>query len=514
MKMRWLYAACCLSFMFAACSEDNNENFIENVTDDSVIVDGLEFKKLTTMELTSSLGSVVGSDLETRGPQDVDDKDRPLGRYPLDYLYILTTLPEHQPTKDDIYGNGTDSLGYVFENQTKFYIDGPFDLTFSLDPNNVIDESGKYTDAGSAYLKLPGGSIVEVKLSITDKENLKEEQIIMNDLAYDYCSEIGVDPRGSSVYYTSYDVQNPVCTLPEDENQYAYDLWYSMRKELSKGFYPGTATKLNKEFGDKLFVSSELVAFAADDQLYVYEVRTNAQNGYWFQYAFGSGETMHKSSINMKRLTAAVNTSFVLTNGYTEGLTNVSPVSDLLAGLEKKYNVDLSKMDCPYATLDGISYTFNANDGKFAKNCGGVSIEGGHLLLWDAETEDRCALANVMYTPSTDGTQSDFGLGIRGNAHAFVFKTGDLEGNMLAFWVQAPINKDGSMVKVKVLAELHEGIQLDQNTNTQIVAKVRTEDFLRAMGVEIPNDTKNSKSKITRSSDGYAVVEAYDVVVK
>lgn len=511
MKMKWLYAACCLSMVFAACSEDNNKVFVDN-SDEEIpeVVDGLEFRKLTTMELTSTLGSVAGADLETRGPQDVDENSRPLGRYPLDYLYILTTLPERQPTVGDV--NGDKELGNVFESQTKFHVDGPFDLTFSLAPDNKIDESGMYTDAGSAYLKLPGGSIVEVKLSVTEKSNLSEEQILLNDLAYDYCSSISVDPRGSSVYYTSYDVQNPVCTLPESDNQVAYDLWYNMRKELSKGFNPGTATKMNKEFGDKLFVSSELVAFAADDQLYVYEVRSNSENGYWFQYAFGSGETLHKSSINMRRLTAAVNASFVLTDGYTEGLTNISPVSDLLAGLKKRYNVDLSKMECPYATLDGISYTFNANDGKYYKNCGGVSSEGAHLLLWDADTENGSALANVMYTPSTSGAQSDFGLGVRGNAHAFVFKTGEIVNDYLVFWVQAPINEDGSMAQVKVRAKIAERMQLDQNTNTQIVAKVATEDFLRAMGVEI-DDTKEN-SRVTRSADGYAVVEAYDVVVR
>lgn len=496
MKMKWLYAACCLSFMFAACSEDNNENFVENVTDESVVVDGLEFRKLSTVEFTSPLGSTVGAGFETRSPEDVDENGRPLGRYPLDYLYVLATDPERQPTKEETGKKA--ELGNVLKSNHRLSINGSFDLMFALGRDNV--SSSVYTDEGVAYIALPGGSNVEINLCVTEREKLFDEnglkkQLQMNDLAYDYSDA----PRGSSIYYTSYDVENSYCNLPESENSEAYELWKRARIQDAP-YFVTDAEKLNKEYGDKLFVSTELIAFACDNQLYVYEVvPTGGDKGYWFQYSFGSGEVMSKSYINMKRITAAVNASFALTDGYTNGYTNSSSVSELLLSFEKVHGLDISGMTCPYATLDGVSYTFEANSGDVF---GMSSDENGHLLLWDADTENSSALGNIMYTPSA-GETTDFGLGIRGNAHAFVFKTDNFMGEPLTFWVQVPYN--GKMANVRIKAKMPAEIRLDQNANTQLVALVDANVFVDAVKAAV--DTKSV-------GGNYVTVMAEDVVAE
>lgn len=478
MKLQWLIVACC-AMSFAAC---NNEDIMSEQpgTDNTVpdYVKDLEFHDLITMEASTEEGTSNSQNssqgIGSRAPENVTENGRPKGVYPLDYLYFVVTNPTKQPTQ----GGSIADLEPELASCTQFAVNGEFSLQFAEDQGNIKDKNGIYSDQGKIWIKLPNGNFVPVNLSVTNKDLVGNEQIPLNNLAFDYMEA----PRGSSIYYTSYDVNLPEFTsvtksswLTYDfsDNETAYDLWLDMRESYSIGFTdPVKTPKMNVEFGDKLFVGNELMAFAKDGQIYVYEVTANGiHSGYNLQYAFSSGDELHKAEISMKRLTATVNASFTFTGDYAKNATSQTSVEELFDELEASIGFDLEGMDCPYATIDGLSLYYNPNTGETSENA-------GRVLLWDYDSENKewrtscnCKPANVSYSLN-NGQGSAIGVGILGNAHAFVFPTKDLSGYVLSFWVNLP-EKYNAWIRID--AEFPKDMGLDQNANTQLVALVPSE---------------------------------------
>lgn len=480
MKLQWLIVACC-AMSFAAC---NNEEIISDQpeqpeTDNTVpdYVEGLEFRDLVTMEaIETEEGSSTNQNSNqgiggSRAPENVTENGRPKGVYPLDYLYFVVTNPTQQPTQ----GGSIADLNPTLSSCTEFPVNGEFSLQFAEDPENIKDENGVYSDQGKIWIKLPNKETVSINLSVAEKELVGDKQIPLNNLAFDYTDT----PRGSSIYYTSYNVNLPELTSEAkaswltysfSDNETAYNLWYDMRASYSSGFTDPVGTpQMHVEFGDKLFVGNELMAFAKDGNIYVYEVTANGlHSGYNLQYAFSTGDALHKTSISMKRLTATVNASFTFTGDYANNATTETPVKELFDKLEASIGFDLEGMDCPYATIDGLSLYYNPNTGETSEN-------RGRVLLWDYDSENgqwrthcNCKPANVSYALN-NGQGSAIGVGILGNAHAFVFPTSDLSGYVLSFWVNLP-EKYNAWIRID--AQFPNGIGLDQNANTQLVALV------------------------------------------
>lgn len=510
MKLQWLIVACC-AMSFAACSNEEitSEQPEQPGTDNTVpdYVEELEFRDLVTMEaITTAEGTSTNQNSNpgiggSRAPENVTENGRPKGIYPLDYLYFVVTNPTSQPEEGGPMVDLEPTLGSC----TEFTVNGEFNLQFAEDHGNIKDEKGVYSDQGKIWIKLPNGETVDINLSVAKKELVGNEQIPLNNLAFDYTDT----PRGSSIYYTSYNVSLSEYTSETDktswltydfsDNETAYNLWYDMRTGYSNGFSDPIGTpKMHVEFGDKLFVGSELMAFAKDGNIYVYEVTGSGLHaGYNLQYAFSTGGALHKEKISMRRLTATVNASFTFTGKYANGATTETSVAELFDKLEQTIGYDLDGMDCPYATIDGLSLYYNPNTGETAD-------KNGRILLWDYDSENgqwrtdcSCKPANVSYALN-NGQSLAIGVGILGNAHAFVFPSSDLSGYVLSFWVNLPAKYNAW---IRIDAEFPKGIALDQNANTQLVALVPSEAG-NYDGIEIEEGLKEvlEKASITPMS--------------
>lgn len=488
-KFKFIIGFSAFSLILSACSEteviteDNNDQTIEEVT-------GIKFQKLGEINIESELGESSSESPETRTPGSVDQYDRPSGNYMLDYVGLISVSTTEQPTAGQIgqiittnYQMKSSYKEYSFKKDSENGTNN-FELYYSIIEEKEVPGC---TNQGVLVLASDenGSNPIKIDLSIIETEKLTD-QILLNDFAYQDTEGHSItSPRGSSLFFLTYnpevsELSSTALRLPQISKSQLPDGAF---ETLTDSYYPN----LYDEYGDKLFVSDEMIAFADNNKIYFYTVTLarGTSGGYHMSHAFTLDKNkVNNPKMNLKRLTTIVNASFMLidqavwtADSYLQMSDGTPLLQESINAYKNKFGLDLSDMTCPYATIDGINTVYEVND----RTSGDNTKEPDRLLLW-ADGYNTVAPNGQIYPKYGTFSEKIYyalkddvvrGLGIKGNSYSVVFpgSIGDFQNVDLNFYVTV------AGVNVKITAQAPSGISFDQNKTHNIILMINAEDF-------------------------------------
>lgn len=516
---KFIWSALLVSIILMSCSE--NDNIVEqNTPEDTVTTDG--FKILAATDFTSELGEIAeDASTETRTPAAVDANGRPTEQYMLNYVNVLK-VDREQPTTEDIEKFGT--LSYVTGSQ-KFvkheFGTGGYEVEYE-----IVFDSTQYngcTKKGTVTLKHQNTEI-PLTLTVFETSKLEQDYITINDFPYDETTS----PRGSSLYYLTYDPQenDGIITLPT--------LGDDM---ITTIVGTGSDGELHHEQDDNLFVSNELIFCADDTKLYVYEI-VEAEGDYGGYHKIREYDlkttTIQRTVLNMSRLTSMISASFMLvddaegvydkTTSYFDGYLESSA-----AKFKETFNtdIDLTTIKCPYATVDGMNTIFDINDG--------IVSDPGRLLLWgkgysivgnDGNTYGygdgnvvKNAAVDLLYSfPVQVGESQKVarGIGIKGMSYCAVYRgvENDTKNQPISFYIT--VNDGGVSKNIKITGFTRNGYPMSANKATHIIMLIPAQDFVEHVE-SVEATVTGASNTLSRTGDnGFSefVVPSENVFVK
>lgn len=517
---KFIWSALLVSIILMSCSE--NDNIVEqNTPEDTVTTDG--FKILAATDFTSELGEIAeDASTETRTPAAVDANGRPTEQYMLNYVNVLK-VDREQPTTEDIGKFGT--LSYVTGSQ-KFekheFGTGGYEVEYE-----IVFDSTQYngcTRNGTVTLKYQNTKI-PLTLTVFETSKLEQNYITINDFPYDKTNS----PRGSSLYYLTYDPQenDGIKTLPTLGNN-----------NITTIVGTGSDGELHHEQADSLFVSNELIFCADDTKLYVYEI-VEAEGDYGGYHKIREYDlkttTIQRTVLNMSRLTSMISASFMLvddaegvydkTTSYFDGYLESSA-----AKFKETFNtdIDLTTIKCPYATVDGMNTIFDINDG--------IVSDPGRLLLWgkgysivgnDGNTygydcENNVvenAAVNLLYSfPVQVGEPQKVarGIGIKGMSYCAVYRgvENDTKNQPISFYIT--VNDGGVSKNIKITGFTRNGYPMSANKATHIIMLIPAKNFVDYVE-SVEATVTGASNMLSRTGDnGFSefVVPSENVFVK
>lgn len=498
------------SMAFASCSE--NEFVHEQPGQGVVTEDG--FKLLSSISFTSELGDSEDAPA-TRTPAAVNEQGRPTGEYLLPYVNVLKTDVSNQPTAAD-KGHLVE-LGYTNAEQERHDfrggVKGQYDVLYKITENATQDAGCSVQ--GTITLKQAGSTSdgLTYTLTVFADDVVGKAKITSNDFPYGRVSN-GIY-RGSSMRYLTYNALTETqsagtVTLPE------------ITDEAIKSIVCKDGKALYGEQADNLFLSNELLFCADADNIYVYEVipYDNEFGGYNLLRTYSRNENVSQpTAFKMERLTAIVSASFILVDEEDETFnpaTSYFVEGNLNASADKfktKFgtDLDLTTMECRYATLDNMHTVYNINNrddnntntpGRVLLWGDGYSVTGnnGVEYTWDMISE---LSADLSYNLSNGAAK---GVGIEGMSYSAVYKgpQSATKGGPVKFYVTV----GGKNI---VVTGIHSsGFAMNQNVAKHIILLVPAQAF-----ADFYNGLANAPS--TRSGDNeYAefVVPSENVIFK
>lgn len=514
---KFIWSALLVSIILMSCSE--NDNIVEqNTPEDTVTTDG--FKILAATDFTSELGEIAeDASTETRTPAAVDANGRPTEQYMLKYVNVLK-VDREQPTTDDIGKFGT--LSYLTGSQEfekHEFGTGGYEVEY-----NIVFDKTQYngcTKNGKVTLKYQNTEI-PLTLTVFETSKLKQDYITINDFPYDKTNS----PRGSSLYYLTYDPRNDgIKTLP------------TLGNNMTTIVEPGRDGKLYHEQADNLFVSNELIFCADDTKLYVYEIveADSDYSGYRKIREYDlKTTTIQHTVLNMSRLTSMISASFMLVDD-AEGIYDATTsyfdgdLKSSAAKFKETFNtdIDLTTIKCPYATADGMNTVFNINDG--------IVRDPGRLLLWgdgysivgnDGTTYGygygnvvENAAVDLLYSfPVQAGEPQKVarGIGIKGMSYCAVYRgvENDTEHQPISFYIT--VNDGGVSKKIKITGFTRNGYPMSANKSTHIIMLIPAQnfvDYVESVGATVTG-ASNTLSRTGDNGFSEFVVPSENVFVK
>lgn len=516
---KFIWSALLVSIILMSCSE--NDNIVEqNTPEDTVTTDG--FKILAATDFTSELGEIAeDASTETRTPAAVDANGRPTEQYMLNYVNVLK-VDREQPTTEDIGKFGT--LSYVTGSQKfethEFGTGGyevEYDIAFDTTQYNGCTRNGTVT------LKYQNTEI-PLTLTVFETSKLEQNYITINDFPYDKTTS----PRGSSLYYLTYDPQEKdgIKTLPTLGNDM-----------ITTIVGTGSDGELHHEQADNLFVSNELIFCADDTKLYVYEI-VEAEGVYGGYHKIREYDlkttTIQRTVLNMSRLTSMISASFMLVDD-AEGVYDATTSyfdGDLESSAAKfketfKTDIDLTTIKCPYATVDGMNTIFDINDG--------IVSDPGRLLLWgngysivgnDGNTYGygygnvvENAAVDLLYSfPVQVGEPQKVarGIGIKGMSYCAVYRgvENDTKNQPISFYIT--VNDGGVSKNIKITGFTRNGYPMSANKATHIIMLIPAQNFVGYVE-SVEATVTGASNTLSRTGDnGFSefVVPSENVFVK
>lgn len=517
---KFIWSALLVSIILMSCSE--NDNIVEqNTPEDTVTTDG--FKILAATDFTSELGEIAeDASTETRTPAAVDANGRPTEQYMLNYVNVLK-VDREQPTTEDIEKFGT--LSYVTGSQ-KFvkheFGTGGYEVEY-----NIVFDDTQYngcTKKGTVTLKYQDTEEISLTLTVFETSKLEQKYITINDFPYDKTDS----PRGSSLYYLTYDPQenDGIITLPTLGNNM-----------ITTIVGTGSDGELHYEQDDNLFVSNELIFCADDTKLYVYEI-VEAEGDYGGYRKIREYDlkttTIQRTVLNMSRLTSMISASFMLVDD-AEGVYDAK-TSYFDGNLESsaakfketfKTDIDLTTIKCPYATADGMNTIFNINDG--------IVSAPGRLLLWgdgysivgnddtsygyDDGNVVENASVNLLYSfPVEVGEPLKVarGIGIKGMSYCAVYRgvENDTRHQPISFYIT--VNDGDVSKKIKITGFTRNGYPMPANKATHIIMLIPAQNFVNYVE-SVGATVTGASNTLSRTGDnGFSefVVPSENVFVK
>lgn len=500
------------SMAFTACE---NDKITDQTGQEVVTPDG--FKLLSSISFTSELGESEDASASTRTPAAVNEQGRPTGEYLLPFVNVLKTDVSNQPTASD-KGHLVE-LGYTNAEQERHEfvggVKGKYDVLYKITENATQDAGCSVQ--GTITLKQAGSSSdgLTYTLTVFADDVVGKEKITSNDFPYGKVSN-GIY-RGSSMRYLTYDaVAEPqsagTVTLPE------------ITDEAIKSIVCQDGKNLYGEQADNLFLSNELLFCADANNIYVYEVipYDNEYGGYELLRTYSRNENNGQpTAFKMERLTAIVSASFILVDEEDETFDPVTSYlveGDLSASAENfktKFgtDLDLTTMECRYATLDNMHTVYNINDrsdsntntpGRVLLWGDGYSVTGndGVEYTWDMLSK---LSVDLSYNLSNGAAK---GVGIEGMSYCAVFKgpQSATKGGPVKFYVTV----GGKNI---VVTGIHSsGFAMNQNVAKHIILLVPAQSF-----ADFYDGLSVSASAYSRSGNNdYAefVVSGENVIIK
>lgn len=513
---KFICGALLASIAFTACSESDK---ITDQTEQEVVTsDG--FKLLTSVTFNSELGESEDASAESRTPASVNEQGRPTGEYLLPFVNVLKTDVSNQPTAAD--KGHLIELNYTNAEQERHDfvggVKGKYDVYYKIVENGIQDDGCSVQGTVTLTQAETASAGITYTLSVFADDVIGKEKITANDFPYGKVTN-GIY-RGSSMRYLTYNALADqqaagTVTLPE------------ITDDAIKSIVCSDGKSLYGEQVDNLFLSNELLFCADEDYLYVYEVLPydNEFGGYELLRKYrrnGEDNVAQPTAFNMQRLTSIVSASFILvdeadgiynpeTSYFVEGDLNTSATK-----FKSKFHteLDLTSMECRYATIDGMNTEYNINDrsedntsypGRLLLWGDGYSVTGndGIKYTWDKLSK---LSADVSYNLSNGAAK---GVGIEGMSYCAVYKgtQTDTQGQPIKFYVTV----GGKNI---VISGIHSsGYYMNQNVAKHIVVLVPAQDFADFYNDE-SNFTQNAYSR--SGNNGYAefVVPSENVIVK
>lgn len=519
---KFIWSALLVSIILMSCSE--NDNIVEqNTPEDTVTTDG--FKILAATDFTSELGEIAeDASTETRTPAAVDANGRPTEQYMLNYVNVLK-VDRKQPTTADIGKFGT--LPYVDDSQ-KFekheFGTGGYEVEYYIKFYDT--QYNGCTKNGTVTLRYQDTEEIPLTLTVFETSKLEQNYITINDFPYDKTTS----PRGSSLYYLTYDPQEDdgIKKLPTLGNE-----------KITTIVGTGSDEKLHHEQDDNLFVSNELIFCADDTKLYVYEI-VEAEGDYGGYRKIREYDlkttTIQRTVLNMSRLTSMISASFMLVDD-AEGIYDATTSyfdrdGDLESSAAKfkekfKTDIDLRTIKCPYATADGMNTTFDINKG--------IVSDPGRLLLWgdgysivgNDGTIYGYSNGNVVKNAAVDLLYSfpvqvgetqkvARGIGIKGMSYCAVYRgvENDTKNQPISFYIT--VNDGGVSKKIKITGFTRNGYPMSANKATHIIMLIPAQNFVDYVE-SVKATVTGASNTLSRTGDnGFSefVVPSENVFVK
>lgn len=475
---KFIWGALLASMAFTACSEADK---ITDETDQEVVTsDG--FKLLSSITFTSELGESESAPA-TRTPAAVNEKGRPTGEYLLPFVNVLKTDVTNQPTAAD--KGHLIELGYTNAEEERHDfvggVKGKYNVLYKItEKENQVEGCSVQ---GTITLKQEGSSSngITYALTVFADDVVGKEKITSNDFPYDKAVPEG-KYRGSSMRYLTYNAlaetqSAGTVTLPE------------ITDEAIKSIVCKDGKTLYGEQADNLFLSNELLFCADANNIYVYEIipYDNEFGGYELLRTYSRNENKSQpTAFKMERLTAIVSASFILVDEEDETFnpaTSYFVEGNLNASADKfktKFgtDLDLTTMNCRYATLDNMHTVYNINDrsdnntntpGRVLLWGDGYSVTGndGVEYTWDMLSK---LSADLSYNLSNGAAK---GVGIAGMSYCAVYKgpQSATKGGPVKFYVTV----GGKNI---VITGIHSsGFAMNQNVAKHIILLVPAQAF-------------------------------------
>ena len=475
---KFIWGALLASMAFTACSEADK---ITDETDQEVVTsDG--FKLLSSITFTSELGESESAPA-TRTPAAVNEKGRPTGEYLLPFVNVLKTDVANQPTAAD--KGHLIELGYTNAEEERHDfvggVKGKYNVVYKITENENQVEGCSVQ--GTITLKQEGSlsNGITYALTVFADDVVGKEKITSNDFPYDKAVPEG-KYRGSSMRYLTYDA----ITEPQSAGTVKLP---EITDEAIKSIVCQDGKALYGEQADNLFLSNELLFCADANNIYVYEIipYDNEFGGYQLLRTYSRNENISQpTAFKMERLTAIVSASFILVDEEDETFnpaTSYFVEGNLNASADKfktKFgtDLDLTTMNCRYATLDNMHTVYNINDrsdnntktpGRVLLWGDGYSVTGndGVEYTWDMLSK---LSADLSYNLSNGAAK---GVGIAGMSYCAVYKgpQSATKGGPVKFYVTV-----GD--KNIVITGIHSsGFAMNQNVAKHIILLVPAQEF-------------------------------------
>lgn len=515
---KFIWSALLVSIILMSCSE--NDNIVEqNTPEDTVTTDG--FKILAATDFTSELGEIAeDASTETRTPAAVDANGRPTEQYMLNYVNVLK-VDREQPTTKDIGKFGT--LSYVTDSQIfekHEFGTGGYEVEYVIDFDTT--QYNGCTKNGTVTLKYQDTEEIPLTLTVFETSKLEQKYITINDFPYDKTNS----PRGSSLYYLTYDPQENggIKKLPTLGND-------TITTIVSRD------EELHLEQADNLFVSNELIFCADDTKLYVYEI-VEADGDYGGYRKIREYDlkttTIQHTVLNMSRLTSMISASFMLVDdaeGVYDAATSYfdGDLESSAAKFKKTFNtdIDLTTIKCPYATADGMNTVFDINDsivrdpGRLLLWGDGYSIEGndGNTYGYSFGNVVENAAVDLLYSfPVQAGEPLKVarGIGIKGMSYCAVYRgvENDTKNQPISFYIT--VNDGGVSKNIKIKGFTRNGYPMSANKATHIIMLIPAQnfvDYVKSVGATVTG-ASNTLSRTGDNGFSEFVVPSENVFVK
>lgn len=443
----------CIAFLchlalisFNSCSKDDIQNNVSNEQEEN------KFKKLSSVNIENIEG-IKEEIPETRTPGSINANGKPTQKYFNNYVNLLSLNVKNDLTPDDEGKDIAFDFAFPEEEEKKGFVTHHFNSSeggVNYDVYYKITEESTTTNGSNkGIISLAtdenGKDNIDLNLTVFEKDELKK---IINEgdkltplNNFDYSVN---HPIGSVLFYLTYDPRDveTALSLPMiDANKYQF---------LTDEEYPS----LYNEYEDNLYVSKEILIAATNENIYIFEtIRNNVNSGYRLLRKYNrttneetpNEEThVHRTKIDMSRLTSIVNASIVINDTYQKTDSEASK-SYFVYGNEEQsyknyktlYGVDLKdSIECLYATIDGVPSMYKIND-RSAVN----TYNACRMVLWaqdlevkgiDGETYDK--LPEYCQVDMVEGSNLYSGLGIKGKSFSVCFKGNIQEGSFLRFY--------------------------------------------------------------------------------